>query len=127
MGSDFLLYNFIPSVGWCHFSICNARYPSSDGLLIEQKNEFLFATILLHRGRGRIWRSFLSFLGNNLPTGPLIVLVLHHFFILVLFFRPEKGLFLLWLKSRSENSRIAIENTLKAAYQIIEKKRFQGK
>ena len=38
---------------------------------------------------------------------------------------PQKRFIPLWLKSRSENSRIAIENTLKAAYQIIEKKDFR--
>jgi len=93
-------------------------------LLSKRMNSYLLLSCCIGAGAG-FGGAFLSFLGNNLPTGPLIVLVSASFFLLVLLFRPEKGLFLLWLKSRSENSRIAIENTLKAAYQIIEKKDFR--
>ena len=93
-------------------------------LLSKRMNSYLLLACALGAGAG-FGGAFLSFLGNNLPTGPLIVLVSALFFLLVLLFRPEKGLFPLWLKSRSENSRIAIENTLKAAYQIIEKKDFR--
>lgn len=69
--------------------------------------------------------AFLSFLGKNLPTGPLIVLVSATLFSLVLFLRPENGFLFRWLKSRSENLRIDIENTLKAVFQIIESKEFK--
>ena len=69
--------------------------------------------------------AFLSFLGKNLPTGPLIVLVAGSFFVLVLFLQPQKGILFRWLRLKSENSRIAIENTLKAAFQILESRDFK--
>ena len=68
---------------------------------------------------------FISFLGERLPTGPLIVIVSGVLFVVILFCRPEKGLLVQWIHSRSEKIRIARENSLKAAFQIIEKKGFE--
>jgi len=69
--------------------------------------------------------AFLSFLGNQLPTGPIIVLVSAVFFIWALFFHPQNGLLFKWLAARNRNQRIALENTLKAVYQELESINFQ--
>lgn len=64
--------------------------------------------------------AFLSFLGSQLPTGPIIVLVSAAFFISALFFHPQNGLLFKWFSSRNRNQRISLENTLKAVYQELE-------
>jgi len=69
--------------------------------------------------------AFLSFLGNQLPTGPIIVLVSAVFFLWALFFHPQNGLFFKWLAARNRNQRISLENTLKAVYQELESINFQ--
>lgn len=69
--------------------------------------------------------AFLSFLGNQLPTGPIIVLVSAVFFLWALFFHPQNGLLFKWLAARNRNQRIALENTLKAVYQELESIQFQ--
>ena len=69
--------------------------------------------------------AFLSFLGNQLPTGPIIVLVSAAFFLTALFFHPQNGLLFKWFSSRDRNLRIQRENTLKAVYQELEAIHFQ--
>ena len=93
-------------------------------LLSKRMNTYLTLASIIGAIAGFVG-AFLSFLGKNLPTGPLIVLVAGSFFALVLFLRPEKGILFRWLRLRSENSRIAIENTLKAAFQILESRDFK--
>ena len=99
--------------------------PAATASLVSKRmNTYLTLASIIGAIAGFIG-AFLSFLEKNLPTGPLIVLVAGSFFALVLFLRPEKGIFFRWLKLRSENSRIAIENTLKAAFQILESRDFK--
>ena len=69
--------------------------------------------------------AFLSFLGNQLPTGPIIVLVSAVFFLWALFFHAQNGLLFKWLAARNRNQRISLENTLKAVYQELESIQFQ--
>jgi manganese/zinc/iron transport system permease protein len=69
--------------------------------------------------------AFVSFLGSQLPTGPIIVLVSASFFLSVLFFHHRNGLLFKWFSSRNRNHRIALENTLKAVYQELESIDFQ--
>jgi ABC-type Mn2+/Zn2+ transport system permease subunit len=69
--------------------------------------------------------AFLSFLGSQLPTGPIIVLVSATFFLIALFFHPQNGLLFKWFSSRDRNQRIRRENTLKAVYQELEAGDFQ--
>mgnify|MGYP001190927238 CR=1 FL=1 len=99
--------------------------PASTASLVSKRmNTYLLLACILGAFSG-FSGAFLSFLGKNLPAGPLIVLVSAFVFTIVLFFRPEKGVIVRWLKLRSENSRIALENTLKASFQILENKDFK--
>ena len=68
--------------------------------------------------------TYLSFLGNRLPTGPLIVLTSTSFFIITLFLHFRNGLLFKWIRSRGKEQKIAIENTLKAIYQELENHNF---
>ncbi|MDQ8186400.1 metal ABC transporter permease [Pelagicoccus sp. SDUM812002] len=70
--------------------------------------------------------AFFSFLGNSLPTGPLMVLASSAVFTLSFFFSPKHGLVSRWRKRRSGQIRIENENTLKAIYQVRESYGFAG-
>jgi ABC-type Mn2+/Zn2+ transport system permease subunit len=70
--------------------------------------------------------AFLSFLGNNLPTGPCMVLGASAVFGLAFFFGPRHGLLpRLWLRRRRD-ARMKRENTLKTLYRILEGEGFRG-
>jgi len=68
--------------------------------------------------------AFLSYLSNNLPTGPLIVLGATLIFLLALLFGPRHGLLTKVLRRRRQRQRIALENTLKAVFYLCENSNF---
>jgi len=68
--------------------------------------------------------AFFSFVGRNLPTGPLMVMAAAVVFVLALFFGPRHGIFARWWRHRSRSKRIQRENTLKAIYRILESEQF---
>lgn len=69
--------------------------------------------------------SFFSFVGRNLPTGPLMVLAATFVFVLALCFGPRHGIIAKWWRHRSRSARIQRENTLKALYRVLEDGGFQ--
>ncbi len=98
--------------------------PAATASLLAQRYAGYLALACLLGAASGLGGSFLSFLGNNLPTGPLIVLSSTSLFLLILFCRPKNGLIIRWLNFRSTKKRIARENLLKAAFQILEAKEF---
>lgn len=68
--------------------------------------------------------AFLSFLGNNLPTGPLMVLATSLVFAAAFFFSPRHGLATRWWMHRSRSQSVGRENTLKAVYHVLEREGF---
>lgn len=70
--------------------------------------------------------SFMSFVGSDMPTGPLMVLAGSAVFATALFFGPHHGIVARWWKQRSRKSRTRRENTLKSVYHVLEKRGFQG-
>jgi ABC-type Mn2+/Zn2+ transport systems, permease components len=70
--------------------------------------------------------SFLSFVGRNLPTGPLMVLSATAVFLGALFFGPRHGVLAKWWRRRSRSARIGRENLLKAMYHVLEQEGFRG-
>ena len=64
----------------------------------------------------------LSFMGNNLPTGPLIVLVLGAIFLLAYLFAPRHGLLTRMFRRWRQSRRTQRENLLKSIYQLFETK-----
>ena len=68
--------------------------------------------------------AFLSFLGNNLPTGPFMVLGASSVFVLAFIFGPRHGVLPRFLRRRSQTRRIGRENTLKSIYRVLEDREF---
>ncbi|MDA8774364.1 metal ABC transporter permease [Opitutales bacterium] len=98
--------------------------PAATASIITQKmRSLLLWSALLGMVAGVIG-SYLSFLGSQLPTGPLIALTSTLLFILVLFLHPENGLLFKGLRLRGKERKIALENTLKAVYQELEWNKF---
>jgi manganese/zinc/iron transport system permease protein len=96
---------------------------ASASLLAKRMSSYLWIAATLGAISG-FGGAFLSFLGERLPTGPLIVLIASFLFLLILIFRPHDGVLVNWIKSRWQSHRIAMENTLKAIYQVIESHNF---
>ena len=71
--------------------------------------------------------AFISYLSNNLPTGPFIVLSATGIFLLALLFGPRHGLLPKVLRRRNQRKRIALENTLKAVFHLSESFDFKEK
>ncbi|MBP52475.1 MAG: ABC transporter [Opitutae bacterium] len=94
-------------------------------LLAKRMTSYLLIASLFGAAAG-VGGAFLSFFGERLPTGPLIVLVSITFFLLVLFFRPKNGMFSGFIKSKGQSRRFAMENTLKAIYQVMESSEFKS-
>lgn len=70
--------------------------------------------------------AFCSFLGNNLPTGPFMVLATSGLFALAFLFGPRHGVLARWWRQRSRSGRIQRENTLKSIYHVLEAREFRG-
>ena len=70
--------------------------------------------------------AFLSFLGNNLPTGPFMVLAASLLFAVAFIFAPRHGVFMKWWRHRSRARRVQRENTLKSVYHVVENRDFAG-
>jgi manganese/zinc/iron transport system permease protein len=70
--------------------------------------------------------ALLSFLGNNLPTGPFMVLAASLLFAAAFLFSPRHGIAVKWWRHRSRARRVQRENTLKAIYHVLEFRQFLG-
>ena len=99
--------------------------PAATASLITDKMRLILIWSALLGCAAGATGAFLSFLGDQLPTGPIIVLVSATFFLFALFFHPQNGLLFKWVSSRNRNHRILLENTLKAVYQELESIDFQ--
>lgn len=99
--------------------------PAATASIITERMKALLGWSVLIGCVSGVIGAFLSFLGSQLPTGPLIVLVSTAIFLLTLFFNPQRGLFVKWLSNRSRNRKILLENTLKGVYQELEAIDFQ--
>lgn len=62
----------------------------------------------------------LSLLGEDMPTGPWVIMILFLFTLLTLLFAPEKGYFSIRKRNRSNQAKINEENVMKAMQQFKE-------
>jgi ABC-type Mn2+/Zn2+ transport system permease subunit/Mn-dependent DtxR family transcriptional regulator len=70
--------------------------------------------------------AFFSFLGNNLPTGPFMVLAGAVFFLVAFLFSPRHGWLVRLWRQRSRRLRTERENTLKSMHRVLENRGFHG-
>ena len=70
--------------------------------------------------------AFLSFLGNNLPTGPFMVLAASFLFGAAFLFGPRHGTVARWWRQRSRSQRVERENLLKSIFRVLEDREFRG-
>ncbi|MCH6255204.1 metal ABC transporter permease [Puniceicoccaceae bacterium K14] len=98
---------------------------SSAYLLTDRMHRMLILSCLFGMGSGAMG-AFFSFLGPNLPTGPLMVIAASTVFAASFFLSPKHGLVSRWLRFRDRTRRIRNENTVKAIYHVREKNYFEG-
>lgn len=94
-------------------------------LLTDRLHRMLWLSMLFGVVTGSLG-AFFSFLGAGLPTGPLMVLAASLVFAGAFFFGPRHGVLVRWWLRRSRSRRVQRENTLKAIYQILERREFKG-
>jgi len=94
-------------------------------LLTDRMHRMLLLASLFGMMAGALG-AFLSFLGNNLPTGPFMVLAATAVFACAFLFGPRHGVVARWWRQRSRAARVQRENTLKSIYHVLEGRGFQG-
>jgi len=93
-------------------------------LITDRMHRVLLWAALIGMGTAALG-AFFSFLGNNLPTGPFMVLAGAVLFAAAFLFSPQQGwLTRLW-RQRSQRERIERENMLKAIYHLSERREFR--
>jgi manganese/zinc/iron transport system permease protein len=68
--------------------------------------------------------AYFSYLGSNLPTGPFMVVSAGFVFGAGYLLAPRHGVLVRWWRQRLTRTRTEMENTLKAAYQVLERAKF---
>jgi ABC-type Mn2+/Zn2+ transport system permease subunit/Mn-dependent DtxR family transcriptional regulator len=94
-------------------------------LLTDRMNRMLIIASAFGMISG-VLGAFLSFLGNNLPTGPFMVLGASTVFAGAFLLGPKHGVLVRWWKRRSRADRIRRENALKSIYRVLEEREFHG-
>lgn len=94
-------------------------------LLTDRLRRMLWISALFGIGAG-VLGAFFSFLGTNLSTGPFMVLAASAQFGCAFLFAPRRGVAVRWWRQRSQERRVARENTLKGIYHILEDLGFRG-
>lgn len=85
----------------------------------------LFFAVLLSGACGMFsggFGAYLSSVYDNLPTGPVIVVVASIFFLISFLFSPAKGLVYSWRNARNHSLNVQMENLLAKFYRSTEKK-----
>lgn len=98
--------------------------PATACLLTDRMHRVLLLSALLGIGTAALG-AFFSFLGNNLPTGPFMVLAGAAVFTVAFLFSPKQGWITRLWRQRSQEERIQRENMLKAMYHQAERSEFR--
>ncbi|MSU42216.1 MAG: ABC transporter [Pedosphaera sp.] len=98
--------------------------PAAAAYLLTDRLHRLLLYAMLFGVLAGVAGAFVSFLGNNLPTGPFMVLAASTVFALAFLFSPRHGVVMRWWRRRAQAQRIQRENTLKAIYHVLEVRGF---
>ena len=94
-------------------------------LLTDRMHHLLIYAAIIGMGTA-VFGAFLSFLGNNMPTGPFMVLAGTLVFTVCFLFSPRYGWWTRLWRLRSRRLRTEREDTLKAIYRVLEDREFHG-
>lgn len=98
--------------------------PATACLLTDRMHRVLIYSATVGIGTAALG-AFFSFLGNNLPTGPFMVLAGAAVFTVAFLFSPRQGWITRLWRQRSQRERIERENMLKAMYHLAERREFR--
>lgn len=99
--------------------------PAATGYLLTERLSRMIVLASLIGVASGVTGAFLSFLGNNLPTGPFMVLAAGAFFFTAFLFSPRHGVGIRAFRQMARGRRISRENTLKGMYHVLEKEGFK--
>jgi manganese/zinc/iron transport system permease protein len=94
--------------------------PAAAAYLLTDRLHRLLGLAVLFGVLAAVTGAFFSFIGKNLPTGPLMVLGASTVFLCAFLFGPKHGVIAKWWARRSHTGRTQRENTLKAIYHVWE-------
>ncbi|HSH39791.1 MAG TPA: metal ABC transporter permease [Chthoniobacterales bacterium] len=100
--------------------------PAAAAYLLTDRMHWMLVLAAIFGMIAGVLGAFFSFLGNNLPTGPFMVLAASTVFIAAFLFGPRHGVLVRWWNRRSRADRIGRENTLKSIYRVLEEREFDG-
>lgn len=100
--------------------------PAAAAYLLTDRLHKLVALAALFGVLAGVTGAFLSFVGPQLPTGPLIVIGASAVFLVTFLLAPRHGVVARWWRQRSGAARTQRENTLKAMYHVWESNSFRG-
>ena len=100
--------------------------PAAAAYLLTDRMHWMLVLAAVFGMISGVLGAFLSFLGNNLPTGPFMVLAASAVFVSAFLFGPRHGVLVRWWKHRSRADRIGRENALKSIYRVLEERDFHG-
>jgi len=99
--------------------------PAAAAYLLTDRLHRLLALAAAFGVAAGVAGAFFSFLGSNLPTGPLMVIGASTVFLGAFLFGPRHGLLARWWRRRDRAARTRRENTLKSLYRLGEEAGFQ--
>ncbi len=99
--------------------------PAAAAYLLTDRMHWMLLLASLFGMLAGVLGAFFSFVGNSLPTGPLMVLGASAVFVAAFFFGPRHGVAVRWWRHRSRGERIQRENTLKTVYRVLEERDFR--
>ena len=123
LGLTFAVVTSLQAVGVVLVSALLITPAASAYLLTDRMNTLLILSVLFGILAGLLG-AFGSFLGSNFPTGPFIVLACSLIFGAAFLFGTRHGLTAQWLRRRDRVRQVRLENTMKAAYQVLEQGEF---
>ncbi len=100
--------------------------PAAAAYLLTDRLHRLLALAAAFGVAAGVVGAFFSFLGHNLPTGPLMVIGASTVFTGAFLLGPRHGVIARWWRRRDRAARTRRENTLKSLYRVCEEREFAG-
>ncbi len=100
--------------------------PAAAAYLLTDRLHRMLALAAVFGATSGVLGAFFSFVGRDLPTGPLVVIAASTVFLGAFLFGPRHGVVAKWIRQKKGFARTRRENTLKAMYHVWEDRGFKG-